>query len=404
MHRPRPAAPAAPAASAALLAFFALAGAAPIAPWAGAPVLHAQGVDALPTIQVNSTVEGALGPESPESLNWGRFRAYRFEGQADTRYAIDARSGDFDAYLVLAHAVGGITEILREDDDGGEGTDARIVLTLDRSGTYVLIVRAWGSEPFGRFTLSLEERDVPPPVAARPLSPGQPVQGRLDPELGLCTNDWDDEFPCDFWTLPVTEGDLFLVSMESDDLDSYLDVGMLDDGGELLVHESDDDGGEGLNALLVFRAPSTGTMGVRPSVWGFASGAYTLRVDPVEPLPPFRGSLRIGELVRGEIRPGEARLTGLERGFQAWTFEGRAGDRLRIRMRSDAFDTYLSLGRENARGDYEELAANDDAPDDGLNSLIEITLPTDGTYVLHASPLSDRGSGPYTLEIVREGG
>ena len=381
-----------------------LAALAALAASAGAPDLQAQGVQEFPEIRVDGSVEGNLGLDAPQLLNGGPFRVYRFQGQAGTRYVADLRSSDFDAYLVLAHPVGGITEVMEEDDDGGEGSDARLAFTLDVDGTYLLVARGWGSSGAGRFTLTLAERDAPPPVEPRPIVRGVTVQGRLDPDASLCLDDWGDEFSCDLWTLEVEEGEVLQVSMESDELDPYLDAGMLGMEGALDIVQSDDDGGEGNNALLVIRAPSSGTLGIRARAFGFGSdgGAYTLRVDDVEVQAVERRSLQVGELVEGEIRPGEAQLAGGDQAVHEWTVEGRAGDRLRIRMRSDDFDTYLSFGREFGE-DYEQLAENDDAPDDGLNSLIEITLPADGTYLILASPLSGSGTGRYTLEVTRDG-
>ena len=372
---------------------------------AGASELRAQGVQDVPEIRVDATVEGNLGADAPHLLNGGPFRVYRFQGQAGTRYVADLRSSDFDAYLVLAYPVGGITEVIQEDDDGGEGTDARLVFRLDEGGTYLLIARGWGSSGAGRFSLALAQRDAPPPAEPRPLARGMTVEGRLDFDASLCLSEWDEEFPCDIWTLEVEEGEFLQVSMESDALDPYLDVGMMGMGGVLDILQSDDDGGEGNNALLVMRAPFSGTLGIRARAFGFGSGggAYTLRVDAVEVQAVERRSLRIGDRVEGEIRPGEVSSTGTDQAVHEWTVEGRAGDRLRIRLRSDDFDTYLAFGREFGDGDYEELAANDDAPDDGLNSLIEITLPADGTYLILASPLQWSGTGRYTLEVTRDG-
>jgi len=367
-----------------------------------APELQAQGVQDFPEIQVGAAVDGNLGADAPQSLSWGAFRVFRFQGEAGTRYVADARSPDFDAYLVLAHPVGGITEVMQEDDDGGEGTDARVTFTLEQSGTYLLVVRGWSSSASGRFTLALAEREAPPEVEPRPLTAGATVRSRLDSDAGICLSDWDDEFACELWWMEVEEGDLLQVSMESDDLDAYLEAGMFEEDGYLNVLESDDDGGEGTNALLVIRAPWSGTLGIRTRAFGFGGGgAYTLRVDAVQAEPVVRRSLGSSGQVEGEILPGEAQRTGMDRAVHEWTLEGRAGERLEIRLRSDDFDAYLSFGREDASGNYEELAANDDAPDDGLNSLIEITLPADGTYLIRASPLGWGGTGRYTLAVTR---
>ncbi|TVR66013.1 MAG: hypothetical protein EA422_02775 [Gemmatimonadales bacterium] len=363
----------------------------------------------LPEIQVGQEVEGRLWAESPESLNWGPFEVFRFQGEAGVRYVADARSGDFDTYLVLAHAVGGITEFLQEDDDGGEGTDARLRFRLDRDGTYLLVVRGWGMDR-GRFTLSLAELPPPPPAEVRGLQVGQPVQGELSLEGSLFETEWGEEIPFDIWTFEGAAGDVIQVAMDSDDFDAYVELGTLE-GDQFTSEASDDDGGEGSNALLHHRLLRDGTFAIRARSFGSwsAEGRYTLRVDPYVPEVPVRRPIAIGERVEADLTMDDALLVDLDAVWSAptrvqeWELEGRAGDRLEIRMRSDDFDTVLSLGREEADGFYRELAFNDDAPDDGLNSLIEFQLPADGTYLIRARAFNAGSTGRYTLEVNRGG-
>ena len=380
---------------------------------ASAPCLQAQAVQDFPEIQMNESMEGTLSEDAPTSIIQGPFRVYRFEGQAGMRYVVDARSEDFDAYLVLAHPVGGITEVLQEDDDGGDGSDARLIFAPEHSGTYLLIVRGWRSSSSGVFTLSLGEAgpeaeaeawlesDTPASPGVGPedlvvIAPGQTVEGEI---IGQEYNH--------LLTMEVEGDEVLQIGLESDDFDAFLEVGMLFEQGDtanlLDVLWSDDDGGDGTNSLLWFRVPERGRLAIRVGPWGSidrGSGRYTLRVESFEPRSVDRRPLEIGSLVNAEIRPGDVSAsTEAERFVQEWTVEGRAGDRLSIRMRSPDFDTYLSFGRTDASGAFEELATNDDAPDDGFNSHILITLPADGTYLVLASPLSPSSVGHYTLEV-----
>lgn len=367
-----------------------------------APALSAQEGSFL-EIRVGETVEGRLVAGGPALQEYGSFAVYRFQSETGNRYVADARSAEFDTYLILAHLTGGITEFLREDDDGGEGTDARLAFTLDRDGDYLLIVRGWQEGEQGRFTLSLEERDLPPAPEPRPVRPGDSLEGRLTEESGVFLTDWDEEISYDLWTLEGRGGEHYLISLESDDFDAYLDFGPMS-GGEVVVTDSDDDGGEGRNALLRVRLPHDGLFGIRARAISQTSeyGAYRLRVEPYTPPPPTRRPLEVGETVTGELSPTED--AALEGGifYHEWVFQGQAGERVRLRMRSDDFDTYLVLGRQGADGTFHELASNDDAPDDGLNSLIEIQLPTDGEYVIRARSFGSGASGAYTLEVLRE--
>lgn len=364
--------------------------------------VEAQEVDTFPEIRVGSSVEGRLVPGGPTLGARGGFSVHRFEGRAGVRYQADARSSDFDAYLLLARPVGGLTDFLAEDDDGGEGSDARLRFTLAQSGPHFLIVQSYGSDGRGgAFTVSLEERVLPPPPLAQPISPGQTVQGRIDATSGVVLIDSDRELPHDLWAFEGRGGDHFMIAMDSDDFDAYLDFGPMS-GDSLLVQRQDDDGGAGTNALLRVRLPHDGRFGVRARPLSEdGTGTYTLRVTPFTPAPPVRRALRAGETVTGALTPEDA-LLDEELPYQEWTFEGREGELVRIRMSSDDFDTYLSFGCEQADGSFVEMAFNDDAPGDGTNSLIEYRLPASGTYVIRARPFG-WSTGTYMLRLVSGG-
>jgi hypothetical protein len=65
---------------------------------------------------------------------------------------IDVRSDDFDAYLYVVGP--GLTEPL-SNDDGGDGTNSQLTMTLPGTGTYRIIASAYGSDDSGDFTLSV---------------------------------------------------------------------------------------------------------------------------------------------------------------------------------------------------------------------------------------------------------
>lgn len=356
---------------------------------------------AFPEVRLGTPTQGTLAGGGPSLASRGPFTVYQFEAQEGVRYVADARSTDFDAYLILARPVGGITEFLREDDDGGGDSNARIRFTARETGPHLLVVQAFSAGPGGRFTLSVEERQLPPAQPPRPIEPGSTVQGRITEATPVLVTEWDTEIPHDTWTFQGRGGDHIRISLESPDFDAYLEFGPMS-GSELQVTESDDDGGEGTHAMLRVQLPHDGTFGIRARPLGEnALGAYTLRVEPYTPAPPTRNPIEAGQPVTGTLTADDAIL---ERNihFQEWLFQGEASERIWIRMRSDEFDSYLVLGREGPGGAFEELASNDDAPDDdGLNSLVEYLLPASGTYVIRARSFGGGSTGTYTLEVGR---
>ncbi len=79
--------------------------------------------------------------------------------------------------------------------------------------------------------------------------------------------------------------------------------------------------------------------------------------------------------------------------YNVHTFEGQAGQNVRIEMESEVFDTYLIL----LASDGSRLAENDDAV--RTNSRIIVTLPTTGTYRLLANSYAAGETGNYSLTI-----
>ncbi len=79
------------------------------------------------------------------------FKAYQFQGQAGQSVTIDMRGNGIDPYLVLFDASG---RKVAEDDDGGGGKNARIALTLPRTGKYTLYANSYEVGEAGSFTIA----------------------------------------------------------------------------------------------------------------------------------------------------------------------------------------------------------------------------------------------------------
>lgn len=80
--------------------------------------------------------------------------------------------------------------------------------------------------------------------------------------------------------------------------------------------------------------------------------------------------------------------------FNAHTFEGRAGQRIRITMNSNQIDPYLLLYGPNQNF----LGENDDNGN-SRNAQLELTLPTNGTYFIFANSYGASEQGQYELVV-----
>lgn len=348
-------------------------------------------------IQVGQNVSGTLEEGDPTVLGRGRFRAYRFEGTRGQRLLATMQSSDFDTYLIVGRMVGPLMDEVRSNDDAGEGTDSRLRVTLPENGTYLVVAQSYSEEGTGAFTLTLQTAPEPTTGQARAITMGQQATGELTE-----TDNVEDEADrmYDTYTFTGRSGQRIVALMESEDFDTYLNLGRMENGRFVSIATDDDGGEEGTNSRLSQALDEDGQYVIRASSYGAQGGAYTLRVEeriaraPAPPRP-----LTAGQAASGELDENDAVLETDGSFYELWSYQGRAGEQLRIRMSSEEFDTYLAIGRmEGGCGDFEELATMDDGGE-GTNTLLEFTLPEDGEYVIRANSFSADQTGDYTLVV-----
>jgi hypothetical protein len=89
---------------------------------------------------------------------------YIFNGTAGQQVTIDLTSVVFDTYLGLASIDG---TFVVEDDDGGDGTNSRIIATLPSTGVYVVLANSVFPATSGDYFISLQSN----PLCTVQLSP-----------------------------------------------------------------------------------------------------------------------------------------------------------------------------------------------------------------------------------------
>lgn len=228
----------------------------------------------FPEVRPGQAAEGSLDATSPRTLNDQPFRVFQFQAKAGRRYAATMESDAFDSYLVLARTNGGITETMKEDDDGGDGVDARVRFTVPADGWYLLIARGFSTESAGAFRVGLEDAGeivVPP---ATPVRVGASAEGTLSETDGFLDA---SERLYDLYLVRGEPGQDVHVLMTSEAFDAYLEAGEMA-GGTLRVEVSNDDY-EGRDSGIQLRLGRTGEAVVRAtSLGGGQEGAYTLSV------------------------------------------------------------------------------------------------------------------------------
>ncbi|HET6231703.1 MAG TPA: PPC domain-containing protein [Longimicrobiaceae bacterium] len=369
------------------LAALALCASAPAAAQPGRPA-------AAPMLREGQTVTGALSDSDPTLNLHGRFKVYRLAGRRGQRFSIIMRSTAFDSYLSLGRQVAGLTDYLKTDDDGGGNSDARLRYTLPETGTYFVVAQSLKPEGLGSFTVAVDTLPTPVNTPPVPVRLGQTVSGRLeetDPTLDA------DGTHYDLYTFEGRKGQRLEIAMQAADFDAYLGFGRME-GGDVHVTESDDDSGGGTNARLRATLPEDGRYVIRANAIGENStGAYTLQVSERAPAPqPVASNLAVGQTVSGTLADTDPAAED-DSYYDLYRFTGHAGEKITITMTSDAFDSFVVLGRmEN--GEFKQIDTDDDGAG-GNNSKLERTLDADGEYLIRANSIAAHSTGAYTIKL-----
>lgn len=381
----------------------------------GLTMLGASVASAQTRIESGEAVSGALTGSDSRMYNGAHFDLWTYSGVRGEKIVVTLRSIQFDAYMMVQRYPGGSSPLLARDDDGGSGSDSRVELTLPETDLYLITVTTTERGETGAYRLSVRSNRTvaapPTPGGAKPsadakpavagprlLISGRTMTGSLNAEvtgrLGAAEGDW---------RYVAHEGEILTLDMRSNEFDSFLTLYSVGPQGITRVAQNDNDGG-GVNARIVYRVPSDGEYIARAERrQPGRSGTYTLTFRSSGRLP-WRTAREAGgrtvaanSAVRGELDGSDPKMhDGTP--YELWTYVGRSGETIRITLRSDDFDAFLSIGTVT-NGVFTALESADDGAG-GTHSLLEITLPFTGQYSIRANSLSPRRStGDYVLRM-----
>lgn len=369
------------------------AGAAFVAMALAAPAVMAQQIDqpgdntTTASLPIGQTVEGELNPAG--DTDWFRLRVEQGQRYRITMESVAEGDATLDTLLVIYGADG---EQIGFNDDAGGTLNSALFYTPSASGEIFVEARGFDPTATGAYRLRVEAAPAPADDYSADqrtrgrLAAGRPVSGTLETEGDV-----------DWFRLSVRAGNVYRISL-SGAADSENPVGdpllrVLDRDGEQLAFNDDH---TDLNSYIEFTPAQSGEVFIEARAFAdIYVGDYTLSVETGR-LPPDNASANRG--TRGRIALGGAVEASVE----------YPGDRDWYRIRLEEGQTYrfsLDASGDTPLGDPflrihsptgEELGSDDDGGGN-LNSLLEFTAPTTGTYYIEAAAFADASQGGYTL-------
>ena len=262
------------------------------------------------------------------------------------------------------------------------------------------------------FAALLSAAALAPSAAAQTITVGTPITSSFD------TNDprRSDGSPYRIYWFTAQGGERLVVRMTAALLDSYLMVGRRPSEAattpnELVELAEDDDGGEGLNAELVYSFRSPGTYGIVATAYGRdASGSFELTLRPLEGASATADAsgatfVTLGETYQGRLDGTSPQSDG--RRYETFWYRGTRGERLVATMTSSSFDTYVAVngpspfpGTPSRNSQYNEWVGDDDGGG-GSNSRLVFVLPSDGVWAFRARSYGRGAHGAFTFRMER---
>jgi serine protease Do len=246
-------------------------------------------------LTIGGAMAGRLTRSDPKLPGTNRAsQTWMFSAQAGQRVIVEMLSTALDAHVILQDSAG--AELAR-DDDGGEGTNARLRYTVRRSGHYRVVANSYRPGRYGPYTVRVSEASSLPTsmhgvrgtiargeMRTATLSRGDATVTRITgmsitmDRSGRSTisNVTSQAVEFHAWLYTAQAGEAVTIELRAEGMDPLLIVQEAD-GADL---ERNDDGGGGLNSRLVMTFPAAGTYRIVATTAAVPRyGTYTLTIN-----------------------------------------------------------------------------------------------------------------------------
>jgi hypothetical protein len=352
-------------------------------------------------IRSGQTVSGLLETADPQLADDSYFDTYYYDGSPGERLLVTLTSSDFDTFLSWGQGEGSDFVVIATDDDGAGSTNSRLEVTLDARGRYAIRANSYGAGATGAYNLSIEGLGAGN-LGFPTVGLGQTVTGRLDQTDPVRSDDTLYEM----YVYQGQVGEQVLVTMRSNDFDTYLQTGRVI-GDNFEPDASDDDSGGGTDSQILATVAGNGSLAILVNAYvAGGAGQYSLSLEPLS--GGGGGGGRAGSLGLPTVGPGMSASGTLADGddmladssfYDQLVYAGEPGDRLRITLASSDFDAYLGWGRIDESGFSGDVY--DDDSGGGRDAQLEVTVDGTGLYAALVNSYTSGQTGSYTLSVER---
>lgn len=365
-------------------------------------------------------VQGNLSDADTKNDDSNYFDTYSIRLPANKSIQIDASSEAFDSFIkLIGPDAENIMSELVEDDDSGPGLNSRIRFTTTRAGTYRINMSSVGETKTGAYTLVIGDEPahtpLPAPIA---LNLSDRLTGQLSESAPKEESD-GEEVAVQRYVINATANRAYWIAVDTGAFDPTVEVGRYGKDNVFESLASDDDGGDGTNALMRFKPETDGAYIVRVHsissnpegqdtggetiATGMGSFTISLKEAPVAPAPATATTINIGQTIAGNLVDGGPRREN-DSLYAIYSVALSAGQRITITMNNgdgestDGFDPYLEIGT-GTPATFAKLAEDDDGGLE-LNSRLRFEAPSAGTYLIRATAVNSTNAGAYSLAVV----
>ncbi|MEZ6235215.1 MAG: pre-peptidase C-terminal domain-containing protein [Phycisphaerales bacterium] len=345
-----------------------------------------------------------------EQLRSGEYMdRFTFEGVAGQRAVVRLESEDFDTYLILKDPDG---EQEENDDFEGETSVSQVETTLEKSGTYEVLVTSYEEGETGAYRVTVEltggasggsdrpgrggarpgrnstDRPAPPADAQQGVTVEQGSLRRGDNELEG-SGEYFDEY-----TFRAEAGQHVVVRMNSDDFDTYLIV--IPPEGEQL--DNDDFNGSTQVSFVEATATTAGQWRVLcTSYEAGETGDYSvsMAVRNSHRFYDDADTTRIGQSARGSLTQSD-RVRDTGEFADIYRFQGQPGTFYTVDVTTNdrGLDTFLILDRERGAN-----LLNDDFESSLQHSRVQFLATQEGPIDLIVSSYEAGMTGDYEITV-----